>query len=137
MGNTKTIKKLSIAKTKDKLFVDWFLNDIHWSKLADKLSYSKAGIFKYKKLVAKYREEANENKEEDEYREEEGLYSLGKVFNVIEINKLIDLYNYYVEHPEEFEKPKSKRETNIEDQVVKVKKHMKDMNMTYNSSDKE
>lgn len=48
MANTKTIKQLSIAKTKSQNLLNWFLNEVHWKKLANILGYSKSGIFKRK-----------------------------------------------------------------------------------------
>lgn len=114
MGNTKTIKKIKIAKTKNEILVDWFLNEIHWSKLAETLNYSKAGTFKLKKRVS-------DLKNDNGYDE-----ALISVFTVVELNKVIDLYNYYIENPELFEKPKTKKEINLEEQEKAINNSMKD-----------
>lgn len=114
MGNTKTIKKIKIAKTKNEILVDWFLNEIHWSKLAQTLNYSKAGIFKIKKRVADFKNDSGYDQ------------ALTNVFTVVELNKVIDLYNYYIENPELFEKPKTKKEINLEEQEKAINNSMKD-----------
>lgn len=114
MGNTRTIKKISIAKTKNELLVDWFLNEIHWSNLAETLNYSKAWIFKLKKRVS-------------DFKKDEGYdHALTNVFTVTELNKVIDLYNYYIENPELFKKPKTKKEVNLEEQEKAINKSMKE-----------
>ncbi|HDV6112809.1 TPA: hypothetical protein RJJ89_002498, partial [Staphylococcus pseudintermedius] len=41
-----------------------------------------------------------------------------------------------IEHPEKYEKPKTKKEINIEKQAEVVKKHMEEMNMDYLSVEK-
>lgn len=121
MGYKKEMKLISIPKTKNEALLDWFLTEIHWAKLAETLNYSKAGIFKLKKRVG-------------EYREDQGDFpAIAHNFNIIELNKLIELYNYFVQHPEEFEKPKTKRELRIEEQEKIAEKTLKEMNMTYES----
>ncbi|MFH0153170.1 hypothetical protein ACG3NR_30680, partial [Pseudomonas aeruginosa] len=66
--------------------------------------------------------------------DEEALY---KAFSVSELNLLIDLYNDYVKNPEDYAKPKTKKEIDIERQEKAIEKHMKDMKMDYKSENRE
>lgn len=126
MANTKTIKKLSIAKTKSQSLLNWFLNEVHWKKLANILGYSKSGIFKRKNQLSKQSETMN------------AFDALAEVFTLGDINRIIELYNRFIEHPEEFEgkQRKAKSHIDLDKQKETVNKHMKDMNMKYETEDK-
>lgn len=126
MANTKTIKQLSIAKTKSQNLLNWFLNEVHWKKLANILGYSKSGIFKRKNQLSKQSETMN------------AFDALSEVFTLADINRIIELYNRYIEHPEEFKgKPKkTKNHVDIDKQKETINKHMQDMNMKYEDDEK-
>lgn len=133
-GNTKTIKNITIAKRKNEFLVDWLLNEVHWKEIAKKLNYSKASVFNIKKRIAKYREEFNK---EENTSITADFYAISHIFTIAEVNALIDLYNYHVEHPEEYEKPKTKKQLRIEEQEKIAAKAMKEMNMTYDKQSEE
>ncbi|HBH8925076.1 TPA: hypothetical protein OWX15_002720 [Staphylococcus aureus] len=119
MANTKTQKPLSISKTKSENIVEWIVNEVHWKLLADNLEKKKSTIFVYKKQIKEMSEERN------------AFYALGEVFTLNQLNAVIELFNDHLEHPEKYEKPKTKKEINIEKQAEIVKKHMEEMNMDY------
>ncbi|WP_215392877.1 hypothetical protein [Staphylococcus aureus] len=119
MANTKTQKPLSISKTKSENIVEWIVNEVHWKLLADNLEKKKSTIFVYKKQIKEMSEEKS------------AFYALGEVFTLNQLNAVIELFNDHVEHPEKYEKPKTKKEINIEKQAEVVKKHMEAMNMDY------
>ncbi|MCO4351508.1 hypothetical protein MTR10_10620 [Staphylococcus agnetis] len=119
MANTKTQKPLSISKTKSENIVEWIANDVHWKLLADNLDKKKSTIFVYKKQIKEMSEEKN------------AFYALGEVFTLNQLNAVIELFNDHLEHPQKYEKPKTKKEINIEKQAEVVKKHMAEMNMDY------
>ncbi|MDN0189147.1 hypothetical protein P6439_13630 [Staphylococcus arlettae] len=50
MANTKTQKKLTIAK-KSEFILDWFVNEVPLKKLNEKISLSKTTNFRYKKQL--------------------------------------------------------------------------------------
>ncbi|MBM6508394.1 MULTISPECIES: hypothetical protein [Staphylococcus] len=125
MANTKTIKQIKIAKTKCKNLNDFLLNFVHWEEIAKRLNYSKPSVFRIKKQMKKYLTTEGE---------QEALY---KMFSVSELNKLIDLYNDYIENPDAYAKPKTKKELNKERQENAIAKHMKDMKMDYKPEDRE
>ncbi|NJI17040.1 hypothetical protein GLV95_14000, partial [Staphylococcus agnetis] len=114
MANTKTQKPLSISKTKSENIVEWIVNEVHWKLLADNLDKKKSTIFVYKKQIKEMSEEKS------------AFYALGEVFTLNQLNAVIELFNDHVEHPEKYEKPKTKKEVNIEKQAEVVKKHMKE-----------
>lgn len=119
MANTKTQKPLSISKTKSENIVEWIVNEVHWKLLADNLDKKKSTIFVYKKQIKEMSEEKS------------AFYALGEVFTLNQLNAVIELFNDHLEHPEKYEKPKTKKEINIEKQAEVVKKHMEEMNMDY------
>lgn len=119
MANTKTQKPLRISKTKSENIVEWIVNEVHWKLLADNLEKKKSTIFVYKKQIKEMSEERN------------AFYALGEVFTLNQLNAVIELFNDHLEHPEKYEKPKTKKEINIEKQAEIVKKHMEEMNMYY------
>lgn len=125
MANTKTIKQIKMAKTKSENLNEFLLNFVHWEKIAKRLNYSKPSVFRIKKQLREHI---------DEEGEQEALY---RMFTVSELNKLIDLYNDYIKHPEAYAKPKTKKEMNIERQEKAIAKHMNDMKMDYKPTDRE
>ncbi|PTU86818.1 hypothetical protein BUZ62_06570 [Staphylococcus pasteuri] len=125
MANTRTIKHIKIAKTKCENLNDFLLNFVHWEEIAKVLNYSKPSVFRIKKQLKKYITTEGE---------QEALY---KMFSVSELNKLIDLYNDYIENPDAYAKPKTKKELNMERQEKAIAKHMKDMKMDYKPEDRE
>ncbi|QKU19938.1 hypothetical protein FOC52_14155 (plasmid) [Staphylococcus cohnii] len=48
MANTKTQKKLTIAKKKSEFILDWFVNEVPLKKLNEKISLSKTTILDIK-----------------------------------------------------------------------------------------
>ncbi|QJE26610.1 hypothetical protein [Staphylococcus caprae] len=125
MANTKTIKHVKVAKTKCENLNDFLINVVHWEKIAKQLNYSKPSVFRIKKQLKKYINTEGE---------QAALY---KMFSVSELNKLIDLYNDYIENPESYGKPKTKKEVNYERQEKAIAKHMRDMKMEYKPTDRE
>ncbi|SUM53517.1 Uncharacterised protein [Staphylococcus epidermidis] len=119
MANTKTQKKLTIAKKKSKFILDWFINEVPLKKLNEKISLSKTTNFRYKKQLIEL---------EKEYG---AFYALSEVFTLNQINALIELYNDFVEHPEKYDKRKKSKGIDMEDQAKIVNKHLSDMNMHY------
>lgn len=119
MANTKTQRKISIAKTKSENIVDWFVNAAHWKLLSENLELGKTAIFKYKKNLREIAE--NEN----------GFDALAEIFTIKQLNVVIELFNDYIEHPEKYEKPKKKEENDLDKQEEIVEKHMKSMNTDY------
>ncbi|MCO4339765.1 hypothetical protein [Staphylococcus agnetis] len=119
MANTKTQKSLSISKTKSENIVEWIVNEVHWKLLAENLDKKKSTIFVYKKQIKEMSEEKS------------AFYALGGVFTLNQLNAVIELFNDHIEHPEKYEKLKTKKEINIEKQAEVVKKHMEEMNMDY------
>ena len=125
MANTKTIKHVKVAKTKCENLNDFLINFVHWEKIAKQLNYSKPSVFRIKKQLKKYINTEGE---------QAALY---KMFSVSELNKLIDLYNDYIENSESYDKPKTKKEVNYERQEKAIAKHMSDMKMEYKPTDRE
>ncbi|EGQ3776083.1 MULTISPECIES: hypothetical protein [Staphylococcus] len=119
MANTKTQKQLTISKQKSENILNWFVNDAHWKLLSEKLSAGKSSIFRYKKSLNELEAETD------------AFDALAQTFTLKHLNIVIELFNDYVEHPEKYEKPKTKKEINIEKQAEVVKKHMEEMNMDY------
>ncbi|MFB3208860.1 hypothetical protein PF233_13165 [Staphylococcus pseudintermedius] len=124
MANTRTQKTLSLSKAKSENIVDWFVNEVHWKLIADNFDIGKTAVFRYKKQIKELAEEKSP------------LYALGEVFTLNRLNTVIELFNDHIEHPEKYEKPKTKKEINIEKQAEVVKKHMEEMNMDYLSVEK-
>ena len=125
MANTKTIKRIKMAKTKCENLNDFLINIVNWQEIAKVLNYSKTSTFRIRKKLKEYIQSTSD---------EEALY---KAFSVSELNLLIDLYNDYVKNPEDYAKPKKKKEIDIERQEKAIEKHMKDMKMDYKSENRE
>ncbi|HDF2938086.1 TPA: hypothetical protein PC496_003824 [Clostridioides difficile] len=125
MANTKTIKRIKMAKTKCENLNDFLINIVNWQEIAKVLNYSKTSTFRIRKNLKEYIQSTSD---------EEALY---KAFSVSELNLLIDLYNDYVKNPEDYAKPKTKKEINIEKQEKAIAKHMKDMKMDYKPEGRE
>ena len=125
MANTKTIKRIKMAKTKCENLNDFLINIVNWQEIAKVLNYSKTSTFRIRKKLKEYIQSTSD---------EEALY---KAFSVSELNLLIDLYNDYVKNPEDYAKPKTKKEIDIERQEKAIEKHMKDMKMDYKPEDRE
>lgn len=124
MANTKTQKQLTISKQKSENILNWFVNDAHWKLLSEKLSAGKSSIFRYKKGLSELEAETD------------AFDALAQTFTLKHLNIVIELFNDYVEHPEKYEKQKTNKEINIENQSEIVKKHMEEMNMDYSGSEK-
>ncbi|RYS18664.1 hypothetical protein [Staphylococcus pseudintermedius] len=124
MANTRTQKTLSLSKAKSENIVDWFVNEVHWNLIADNFDIGKTAVFRYKKQIKELAEVKSP------------LYALGEIFTLNRLNTVIELFNDHIEHPEKYEKPKTKKEINIEKQAEVVKKHMEEMNMDYLSVEK-
>lgn len=119
MARTKTQKTLTLSKTKSEYIFN-FLNEVApWKKLSETLNYGKTKIFKLKKEMV-------ELAEENDY-----FYSLSAVFTLMELNKLIELYNDYIENPEQYNTRKTSKKEDIEEQKTVVNKYMKEMNMPF------
>ncbi|MFG9995259.1 hypothetical protein, partial [Pseudomonas aeruginosa] len=84
MANTKTIKRIKMAKTKCENLNDFLINIVNWQEIAKVLNYSKTSTFRIRKKLKEYIQSTSD---------EEALY---KAFSVSELNLLIDLYNDYV-----------------------------------------
>jgi AraC-like DNA-binding protein len=125
MANTKTIKRIKMAKTKCENLNDFLINIVNWQEIAKVLNYSKTSTFRIRKKLKEYIQSTSD---------EDALY---KAFSVSELNLLIDLYNDYVKNPEDYAKPKTKKEIDIERQEKAIEKHMKDMKMDYKSENRE
>ncbi|NLS37284.1 hypothetical protein [Staphylococcus pseudintermedius] len=109
MANTRTQKTLSLSKAKSENIVDWFVNEVHWKLIADNFDIGKTAVFRYKKQIKELAEVKSP------------LYALGEIFTLNRLNTVIELFNDHIEHPEKYEKPKTKKEINIEKQAEVVK----------------
>lgn len=125
MANTKTIKRIKMAKTKCENLNDFLINIVNWQEIAKVLNYSKTSTFRIRKNLKENIQSTSDEK------------ALYKAFSVSELNLLIDLYNDYVKNPEDYAKPKTKKEIDIERQEKAIEKHMKDMKMDYKSENRE
>ncbi|SUM44827.1 Uncharacterised protein [Staphylococcus intermedius NCTC 11048] len=101
---------LQYLNKKARIFLNWFVNDAHWKLLSEKLSAGKSSIFRYKKSLNELEAETD------------AFDALAQTFTLKHLNIVIELFNDYVEHPEKYEKPKTKKEINIEKQAEVVKK---------------
>ena len=123
MANTKTQKKISIAKTKSELILEWFItvgaaNITYRKVIQEKLNKGKSTIYR---MVDKLKE----------IQVEDGSFdALAQVFTIAELNSIIDLFNEYQIAPPEFkETPEEKHEKELAKQSETVNKHLKDMGM--------
>lgn len=119
MANTKTQKPLTISNMKSENIVEFFVEISHWKKIADKLDQKKTWVYKYKKNLKSAAEEKN------------AFEALAETFTLREINLIIELFNDYIERPEDFQIRKKKQEVNLEEQAKTIEKHMKDMDLKY------
>ena len=123
MANTKTQKKISIAKTKSELILEWFISvgaaNITYRKvIQEKLNKGKSTIYR---MVDKLKE----------IQAEDGSFdALAQVFTIAELNIIIDLFNeYQIAPPEAKDTPEEKHEKELAKQSETVNKHLKDMGM--------
>lgn len=119
MANTKTQKPLTISNMKSENIVEFFVEIAHWKKIADKLDQKKTWVYKYKKNLKAVADEKN------------AFEALADTFTLREINLIIELFNDYIERPEDFQKRKKKQEVNLEEQENTIKKHMHNMDLKY------
>ena len=119
MANTKTQKPLTISNMKSENIVEFFVEISHWKKIADKLDQKKTWVYKYKKNLKSAAEEKN------------AFEALAETFTLREINLIIELFNDYIERPEDFQIRKKKQEVDLEEQAKTIEKHMKDMDLKY------
>ncbi|MCD8875455.1 hypothetical protein K2V74_14120 [Mammaliicoccus sciuri] len=119
MANTKTQKPLTISNMKSENIVEFFVEISHWKKIADKLDQKKTWVYKYKKNLKSVAEEKN------------AFEALAETFTLREINLIIEMFNDYIERPEDFQIRKKKQEVDLEEQAKTIEKHMKDMDLKY------
>ena len=105
MANTKTQKPLTISNMKSENIVEFFVEISHWKKIADKLDQKKTWVYKYKKNLKSAAEEKN------------AFEALAETFTLREINLIIELFNDYIERPEDFQIRKKKQEVDLEDTI--------------------
>lgn len=124
MAFKKTQNHLTISKTKSEQIVEFIADVVHWSVLSENLDYTRYKSFDCKKNVrTRYNEleEASEDKSDNI-----GFDTLAEIFTIKEMNIVIDIFNDYVEHPEKYEKPRKKKEIDLDQQEDAIKKNMKD-----------
>lgn len=134
MAFKKTQNHLTISKTKSEQIVEFIADVVHWSVLSENLDYTRYKSFDCKKNVrTRYNEleEASEDKSDNI-----GFDVLSEVFTIKEMNIVIDIFNDYVEHPEKYEKPRKKKEIDLDKQEDAIKNSMKDFQsgLTYKRS---
>lgn len=123
MANTKTQRKLTIAKTKSELIFDWFVNvgtsNIKSRKvIQEKLNKGKSTIYR---VIDKMKEIEEEKTPFD---------ALAEVFTLSELNIVIELFNAYQTMPEEEKLTKEeKHEKELKKQEETVNKHLRSMGM--------
>lgn len=123
MAFKKTQNYLTIAKTKSEQIVEFIADVVHWSVLSEKLDYTRYKSFDIKKNV---RNRYNELKEASEGKDTSAFDTLAEIFTIKELNSVIDIFNDYVEYPEKYEKPRKKKEIDLDKQEEAVKNSMKD-----------
>lgn len=124
MAFKKTQNHLTISKTKSEQIVEFIADVVHWSVLSENLDYTRYKSFDCKKNVrTRYNEleEASGDKSDNI-----GFDTLAEIFTIKEMNIVIDIFNDYVEHPEKYEKPRKKKEIDLDQQEDAIKKNMKD-----------
>lgn len=123
MANTKTQRKLTIAKTKSELIFEWFVNigtsNIKSRKvIQEKLNKGKSTIYR---MIDKMKEIEEEKTPFD---------ALAEVFTLSELNIVIELFNDYQTMPEEEKLTKEeKHEKELKKQKETVNKHLRSMGM--------
>lgn len=123
MAFKKTQNYLTISKTKSEQIVDLVTDELHWSVLSEKLDYTRYKAFDCKKNL---RTRYNEIKEASEEKDNSAFEALAEVFTIKEMNIVIAIFNDYVEQPEKYEKPRKKKEIDLDKQEQAIRKNMKD-----------
>lgn len=124
MAFKKTQNHLTISKTKSEQIVEFIADVVHWSVLSENLDYTRYKSFDCKKNVRTMYNELEEASEDNS--DNIGFDVLSEVFTIKEMNIVIDIFNDYVEHPEKYEKPKKKKDIDIDKQLQAVRRNMKD-----------
>lgn len=120
MANPNRLRKLTLAPTKSTILLKWISDELDWKKISESLDKSRTSSFRIKKQIAEL------------YKTEKAFDVLAKMFTIEELNILIDLYNYYLEKPEEFNATPKKtsaetRAEELEEQKKKAELEMKRM----------
>lgn len=120
MANPNRLRKLTLAPTKSTILLKWISDELDWKKISESLDKSRTSSFRIKKQIAEL------------YKTEKAFDVLAKMFTIEELNILIDLYNYYLEKPEEFNATTKKtsaetRAEELEEQKKKAELEMKRM----------
>lgn len=123
MAFKKTQNYLTISKTKSEQIIDLVTDELHWSVLSEKLDYTRYKAFDCKKNL---RTRYNEIKEASEEKDNSAFEALAEVFTIKEMNIVISIFNDYVEQPEKYEKPRKKKEIDLDKQEQAIRKNMKD-----------
>ncbi|WP_193018634.1 hypothetical protein [Staphylococcus equorum] len=123
MAFKKTQNYLTISKTKSEQIVDLVTDELHWSVLSEKLDYTRYKAFDCKKNL---RTRYNEIKEANEEKDNSAFEALAEVFTIKEMNIVISIFNDYIEAPEKYEKPRKKKEIDLDKQEQAIRKNMKD-----------
>ncbi len=130
MAFKKTQNYLTISKTKSEQIVEFVIDEVHWSVLSEKLDYTRYKAFDCKKNL---RTRYNEIKEVSEEKDNSAFEALSEIFTIKEMNIVISIFNDYVEEPEKYEKPRKKKEIDLDKQEKAIRKNMKDFqsDLTY------
>jgi len=124
MAFKKTQNYLTISKMKSVQIVEFITDVVHWSVLSENLDYTRYKSFDCKKNVRtrfNELEEANEDKNDNI-----AFDTLAEIFTIKEMNIVISIFNDYIEHPEKYQKPKKKKEIDLDKQEQAIKNNMKD-----------
>lgn len=120
MAYKKTQNVLTISKTKSENIYKFIIDVISWQKLSKELNMSKSALFRYKaKLKTLY--------------EEKGAFdAFSEIFTIKEMNVIIQLFNDYIDNPENYKKKKkTKNSVDLEKQKEVVNKNLAPLNMHY------
>lgn len=130
MAFKKTQNYLTISKMKSVQIVEFVVDEVHWSILSENLNYTRYKAFDCKKNL---RTRYNEIKKANEKNENSAFDALAEIFTIKEMNIVISIFNDYVQHPEKYQKPKKKKEINLDRQEKAIKNNMKDFHsdLTY------
>ncbi len=120
MANPNRQRKLTLAPTKSTILLKWIVEELDWKKISESLDKSRTSAFRIKKQIA------------DLHETEKAFDVLAQVFTIAELNTLIDLYNHYLENPEEFSTNTRKtsaetREEELQKQKEKAEAEMRRM----------
>lgn len=119
MANTKTQKVITMSKTKSTNILNWIVDEVHWKVLSEEIDLSKTTTFRLK------------NNLKEKSKESTPFDALAEVLTLKQLNKIIELFNDSIEHPEKYEISRKKKDVDIEKQKTIVGNHLKDMNMQY------